>query len=158
MRIATVVALAVVMIFGLAGCAERTSGTGSYANTALSPDKLEEATERAFASATAFHMVGDVAIAGGEYRYDMHYGLNTSDGSMTISGLEVRIRFVAFEVYMRAGRAFWTYIAAQQGASPQQLQRLDSLVDKWVHLPPGDNLLTIQRFADRAALVQQLLP
>jgi len=149
----TVVALALIMIFGLAGCAQRQSGSGSYLNEALSADKLEQAMEDAWTAATAYRLQGDVAFGGASSHLDLHFGQSSTDGYLSTAGFVLRIRYIHPDLYVRAGFNFWYAAAAHNPTLHLDPTRLSN---KWVLSPPGSLLGDLARYADRTQAAEQL--
>jgi hypothetical protein len=162
----------------LGGCSSTVSGVGTHGsgsppasspgfpsssaattgeNAALSPAELVRATKAAFTSATAFHMKGEGSDGTQSIAFDIHYGENSSDGSMSIGGLTVQLRYVRPELFMKAGEEFWKSVGGL-GTSPSQKDQaaLALLTDKWVRLPKGTaGLRQLGEFAIREKFLAQ---
>lgn len=126
-------------------------------NAGLSATQLERAAKQALTTATAFHMKGSGTDNGSPLGFDVHYGANSSDGSISFSGLTVQLRYVAPDIYMKGGEAFWRQVAGiGSSASASDRRKLALLRDKWVHLPPNTpGLSQLGDFAIRSKFLAQ---
>lgn len=175
---AALIAASIVGVVALGGCGSTVPGAGTQGsgspsssspgfpsssaatgigNAALSPEQLERATKAALTSATAFHMKGAGSDGAESIQFDIHYGRSSSDGSMSIGGLTVQLRYVRPDLYMKAGADFWKKVGGVgTSPSPSEQAKLDLLRDKWVHLPKGSaGLRQIGDFAIREKFLAQ---
>ncbi len=81
-------------------------------------------------------MKGAGTDSGSPIRFDIHYGEKSSDGSMTFGGFTIQLRYLAPDIYMKAGEAFWRAAGGIDSSSARGRAALALLRDKWVHLPP----------------------
>jgi predicted small secreted protein len=133
------------------------SSAARGSNASLSATELERAAKRALTNATAFHMKGAGTDNGAPLGFDVHYGASSSDGAISFSGLSVQLRYVAPDIYMKGGEAFWRQAAGiGASASASDRAKLALLRDKWVHLPPNTpGLSQLGDFAIRSKFLAQ---
>jgi hypothetical protein len=175
---AAIVGVALAGALALAGCASTVAGTGTRgsgapaatspgfptssaavagSNAALTPSQLERAAKDAFTSARAFRMKGAGNDGSEQIAFDIHFGESSSDGSMTVAGLRVQLRYVRPDIYMKAGADFWKSVGGV-GVTPSAKDQaaLALLRDKWVHLRAGSaGLAQLGQFAIREKFLAQ---
>lgn len=72
------------------------------------------------------HLVGSGTDGGKTVAFDVHYGSNGSDGSITMSGTKIRLVFLTSNVYFKAPDSF---LRKQAGASGAGLRAISG---KWI--------------------------
>jgi hypothetical protein len=129
--------------------------TKAGSNGRLSANELAATARRAMLAATAFRMKGSGKDSDSTITFDMHYGVNSSDGTLGIDGASVRVRYVSKQVYMNGTRQFWQQVAGA-GKSVADQATLALLQGKWVRLPPNTpGLSDIGQFAIRTKMLAQ---
>jgi len=82
----------------------------------------------------------------------MHYGKSSSDGSLISDGYLVRLRYIAPNVYVRAGWNYW-YRVLRAAGSDVDVDRLDN---RWVKLSPRAASGDLGVFAIRTRFLDSL--
>jgi hypothetical protein len=108
----------------------------------------------ALTSAVAFRLKGHATDAGALISFDMHYGATSSDGSITLSGATLRLRYASGDLFVKAGDRFWRQVGGL-GSSADDKAALALLHGKWVRLPAGmPGLSDIGQLAKRTKFLQ----
>ncbi len=102
----------------LTACGSDGSGGGQE------PGDAVRASLAAAKQATSFRLVGSGTDSGKPLQFDIHFGSNGSDGSVTMSGSKIALKVVGRFVYFQAPEAFYR---AQGGGEAST-----ALVGKWV--------------------------
>jgi hypothetical protein len=123
---------------------------GGGSNASLSGAELEKAAKAAFTSAHSFHMSGTGHDGSTTLHFDLHYGEDSSQGSMTIGGAAVQLLYVAPSVYFMGTDAFW-----RQSLGPAAAAVVAQLHGKWVRIPSGSVLSPIATIAVRTKFLAE---
>ena len=131
----------------VAACTSAVSGRGTVAPASSTSSRssspaadaaaLERRAKQALLTATSFHLKGRGNDGSETIVIDMHYGADSSDGSLTFGGAPLRLRYAGGDVYLRADDAFWRYAARQAGGGSGELPDsvIATLRGRWVHVP-----------------------
>lgn len=131
------------------------SSTAGRSSTAASQQAvaLAKDTISAMKSAQSFHLAASGTSDGSSLKIDMHYGADSSKGSIATQGTQMQLISVDNDIYFKAPDAFWK----QQVPDSQQAAVLAKLSGKWVKVPSGSDAFgKIVEFADREAFIGEL--
>jgi hypothetical protein len=104
--------------------------------------------------AVAFRLKGHATDAGALISFDMNYGANSSDGSITLGGGTLQLRYASGDLFVKAGDRFWRQVGGL-GNSADDKAALALLHGKWVRLPAGmPGLSDIGQLAKRTKFLQ----
>ena len=129
----------------------------SGSNATLSADQLEAAAKHALVTARAWRMSGTIQDSSGStIALNMHYGPSSSNGTITVDGVHVSLRYVAPDLYMQGDAHFWRTAGGLSNSSADQTA-LGFLLGKWVHIPPGTpGLSDLGSLAIRSKFVEHI--
>lgn len=131
-----------------AGSSSGSAAPSATDNSALTAPQLGRQALAALKSASSFR----VQATSKEFAFDMHYGAQSSKGTLTLEGSPIELITVGGASYFKAPDAFWAKHVPNSSRS-----LLTVISGKWVKVPPTDaNFGQLAAFGDRVAFIGQL--
>jgi hypothetical protein len=130
------------------------SGVGSPTDArASSAGALAEQMVSAMKSATSFHVRAAGTTSGKSLKINMHYGKNSSKGSLTLGGTTIDLLSAGGDTYFKAPDSFWKQQVPKQGRSDV----LRMVSGKWLKVPASNSHYgDFVKFTFRKTFVSQL--
>ncbi len=157
---------------GVSGCGDSSTPatstpTGTTATTdttvavdngvaSLTGDEILQRASDAVSHTDSVTIKGQASEGGQDISLNLAIAKNAADGTVTIKGVDVRLRLVNDTVYMQAPKEFWSALSSQ-GAALGSL-----LADKWFAIPAdgsvgAGNFSSLSGFTSKDALFTSLL-